>query len=168
MNYEIVNLQEKVVEGIAARTNNHEPDMGAIIGGLWHQFYADGIYERIQDKTDGKAIGLYTDYAGDVDDDYTVMVCYAVEHQPEHPQYETRRIPAGPYAKFVIQCDMRTSSEEISKAWQEIWKMDLPRAYLCDFEEYQNDDMEHAEIHFYIGLKNALPEQKPKRGRKKE
>ena len=58
MNYEIVNLQEKVVEGIAARTNNHAPDMGAVIGGLWHQFYADGIYERIQNKTDGKAIGF--------------------------------------------------------------------------------------------------------------
>lgn len=153
MNYEIVNLQEKIVAGIAARTNNHAPDMGAVIGGLWHRFYQDGIYENIPDKIDGKAIGLYTDYAGDADDDYTVMVCYAVEHQPEHSRYDIRRIPAGPYAKFVVQCDMRTSSEAIAKAWQKIWAMELPRTYLCDFEEYQNDDMEHAEIHFYIGLK---------------
>ena len=32
MNYEIVNLQEKVVVGIVARTNNHAPDVGAVIG----------------------------------------------------------------------------------------------------------------------------------------
>lgn len=50
MNYEIVNLQEKIVAGIAARTNNHAPDMGAVIGGLWHRFYQDGIYENIPRK----------------------------------------------------------------------------------------------------------------------
>ena len=35
---------------------------------------------------------------------------------------------------------------------QEIWSMQLTRNFQCDFEEYQNDDCEHAEIHLYIGL----------------
>ena len=32
--------------------------------------------------------------------------------------------------------------------------MDLPRAFVCDFEEYQDDSMENAEIHIYVGLKD--------------
>lgn len=42
--------------------------------------------------------------------------------------------------------------EAVAKCWQEIWQMDLKRSFVCDFEEYQNDCMEDAEIHIYIGL----------------
>ena len=41
----------------------------------------------------------------------------------------------------------------VAEAWQKIWQLDLPRFFECDFEEYQNGDMENAEIHIYIGLK---------------
>lgn len=159
MDYEIVNLEEKTVEGISARTNNHATDMGMVIGGLWKSFYQKGIYENIRDKADCKAIGLYTEYAGGVDDDYTIMVCCAVDEKAgsrngeRTEKYEVRKIPAGRYARFKIVCDMRTSSAAVSAAWQEIWETDLPRTYICDFEEYQNEDMEHAEVHIYIGLK---------------
>lgn len=40
MNYEIVNLEEKIVAGFSARTNNASPDMGKIIGGLWQKLYS--------------------------------------------------------------------------------------------------------------------------------
>ena len=95
----------------------------------------------------------YTDYAGDADDDYTAVVCCAVKQKPEDPGYEIRRIPAGLYAKFVITCGMYEAVEKTARAWQEIWKMDLPRAYVCDFEEYQDNNQEYTEIHLYIGLK---------------
>ena len=38
MEYEIVNLEEKIAVGLSARTSNASPDMGAVIGGLWNQF----------------------------------------------------------------------------------------------------------------------------------
>ncbi|MDE6365866.1 MAG: GyrI-like domain-containing protein [Lachnospiraceae bacterium] len=60
-------------------------------------------------------------------------------------------MPAGRYAKFVVHGDM---VQAVAAAWQEIWKLDLPRTFQCDFEEYQNDSMDQAEIHIYIGLKN--------------
>ena len=47
MNYEIVQLEEKKAVGIKARTNNTSPDMGAVIGGLWGNFYSQGYYEAI-------------------------------------------------------------------------------------------------------------------------
>jgi len=43
--------------------------------------------------------------------------------------------------------------QAVAMAWQEIWQMDLPRTFQCDFEEYQDDSMDNAEIHIYVGLK---------------
>ena len=74
MNYEIVTLEEKIAVGLSARTNNLSPDMGNVIGGLWNQFYNEGVYASIPDKANEKALGIYTDYAGDERADYTVVV----------------------------------------------------------------------------------------------
>ena len=73
MNYEIVTLEEKIAVGVSARTNNLSPDMGAVIGGLWNRLYHEGIYESIPGKVNEKALGIYTDYAGDATADYTVL-----------------------------------------------------------------------------------------------
>jgi predicted transcriptional regulator YdeE len=40
----------------------------------------------------------------------------------------------------------------VADFWIELWQMDLNRSFQCDFEEYQNCDMENAEIHIYISL----------------
>ena len=38
MVYEIVTLEEKMITGISVRTNNSDPNMGAMIGELWNRF----------------------------------------------------------------------------------------------------------------------------------
>lgn len=149
MNYEIVTLKEKIAVGLSARTNNLSPDMGAVIGGLWNRFYNDGIYASIPGKADEKALGIYTEYEGDETADYTVMVACETMAEPQTGNYAVCRIPAGRYAKFVIHGDM---VQAVGATWQEIWQMDLPRTFQCDFEEYQNDCMDNAEIHIYVGL----------------
>lgn len=151
MNYEIVTLEEKIVAGIAARTNNMSPDMGQVIGGLWDRFFNENVYEGIPHKVNKKALGIYTDYAADDKGDYTIMTACEISEAPKGMKdFTVRKIPAGEYAKFVIKGDME---EAVSNCWQAIWEMDLPRTFLYDFEEYQNDDMEEAEIHIYVGLK---------------
>lgn len=151
MNYEIVELNEMTVAGISARTNNNSPEMHAVIGGLWNDFYGKGIYEAIPDKVSGKAIEIYTDYDNDENADYTVMVACETENKEALPEGMHRRvIPAGRYAKFVVRGNMVTACMEF---WQELWSMDLPRSFVCDFEEYQNSDQDNCEIHMYIGLK---------------
>lgn len=151
MNYEIITLKEKIVAGIGDRTNNMSPDMSRIIGGLWNRFYGEGIYMEIPHKTSEKALGIYTDYAGDEKDDYTVMAAYEVNERPENTEHlMVKTIPAGRYARFVVTGNMQKA---VAEFWEELWKMDLPRAFTCDFEEYQNGDMEHCEIHIYIGLR---------------
>lgn len=152
MNYEIVTLSEKIVVGISARTNNLSPDMGAAIGGLWNRFYNEGIYASIPGKVNDKALGIYTDFEGNEKSDYTAMVACETSAEPEgeeFAEYDIRRIPAGRYARFVVHGDM---VQAVASAWKEIWQMNLPRTFQCDFEEYQDDNMEHAEIHIYVGL----------------
>lgn len=153
MKYEIVTLEEKIAVGISARTNNLSPDMGAVIGGLWNRFYNEGVYASIPEKANGKALGIYTDFTADEKADYTTVVACETTAEPQGEEfagYTVCRIPAGRYAKFVVHGDM---VQAVASAWQEIWQMNLPRAFRCDFEEYQDDCMEQAEIHIYVGLR---------------
>ena len=57
MNYETVNLTEKIMVGISARTNNSSPDMGEVIGGLWRKFYSEDMYTKIENKANQRACG---------------------------------------------------------------------------------------------------------------
>ncbi|MDD6771388.1 GyrI-like domain-containing protein, partial [Inconstantimicrobium porci] len=56
----------------------------------------------------------------------------------------------GKYAKFVVRGHMQKAVQQF---WQELWKMKLDRKYTADFEEYQDDCIDNAEIHIYIALK---------------
>ena len=149
MNYEIVTLEEKLIVGISARTSSNDPNMGTVIGQLWNRFFCEGIYASIPQKANEKALGLYTDYATDETGEYTAAVACEVLSDPKSDTLMTRKIPAGRYAKFVVKGDM---IKAVANAWQEIWKLDLPRKFDCDFEEYQDDSMDNAEIHIYISL----------------
>jgi predicted transcriptional regulator YdeE len=150
MEYEIVELEEKTVTGITARTNNAAPDMPAVIGGLWEQFFTPGIYGTITGRKNPFTLGIYTDYAGTEKDDYTVIVgCEVNADTTASAPLIQRKLPAGKYARFSVTGNVHTA---VAEFWQKLWAMDLPRAFTCDFEEYRNDDMEHSEIFIYIRL----------------
>ena len=152
MNYEIVELKEKIVEGIGVRTNNQNGKSIGDIGGVWQRFFTDGEYAKIENKVNNKTIGLYTDYDGDYTCDYYFLAGSEVKEKSNDMENRVYKvIPGGKYAKFVIIGDVQKS---VGEAWQEIWNMDLDRKYTCDFEEYQNntEDMQKQEIHIYIAL----------------
>lgn len=150
MNYEIVNLNEKIVAGYCDKTSNCSPDMGQVIGELWRKFYSDEGYFDIPHKTSEKALGIYTDYKSDEKSEYTVMVACEVENTDIPDKFAVRKIPAGKYAKFIVRGNTITAVREF---WEKLWKMNLERSFIYDFEEYQNSDFENAEIHIYISIK---------------
>lgn len=145
MNYEIVNLEEKIVVGVSATTGNSDPNMGKIIGGLWEELYQGGVDSWIKNKVNEYAIGLYSDYK---DGKYLVTAGNEVS-KVENEELTVKRIPAGKYAKFSIEGHMERA---VVEAWDKIWKMDLDRNYKADFEEYLNADFENAKIDIYISL----------------
>lgn len=147
MNYEIVNLDEKIIVGISAITSNSDPKMGKIIDELWQKLYQDGIYNAIKNKVNEHFIGLYSDY---LDDKYCVTVGSEVS-KLENNELTLKIIPAGKYAKFSVHGPL---PQIVGEAWSEIWKMDLDRSYTGDFEEYLNGDAENAEVDIYIALRS--------------
>lgn len=156
MNYEIVTLQEKNVAVLTARTNNSSPEMGNIIGGLWQKFYSAEIFPKLTNRTNAYALGMYTEYSSDENGDYTAAVGCEVTGKPSLPsEMKIIKIPAGKYAEFSITGEMDTNEQlaSLQGLWQELWGMDLDRAYVCDFEEYRSADPKFADIHVYIGLK---------------
>lgn len=154
MKYEIVELEEKVVQGIRIRTTNQDGKAVQDIGETWQRLFIDGIYNNIQNKANNKTIGLYTEYEDDYTKPYTFIAGIEVNQKKEsHQEIEIKVIPKGKYAKFVIIGDVQNS---VGEAWQKIWNMDLKRKYTCDFEEYQNnsEDMQKQEIHIYIAIED--------------
>lgn len=153
MQYEIVNLTEKVVAGFSAITNNTSPEMSSVIGGLWQKLYSKNGCEGLTNRVNDKAVGIYTNYAGNHLDDYTVIAACEVKNLENIPDnMEIHKIPEGKYAKFIVRGNMITA---VSEFWQKLWNLNLDRSFICDFEEYQNADLENAEIHIYIGLKKG-------------
>ena len=152
MKYEIIELEQKVITGIRIKTTNQDGRAMQDIGITWQRLFADGIYNKIPNKVNGKTIGLYTEYEGDYTKPYTFIAGAEVSKEVQiGEEIESIIIPKGKYAKFVIKGDVQNS---VGQAWQEIWNMDLKRKYTCDFEEYQNnsEDMQKQEIHIYIAL----------------
>ncbi len=152
MKYEIVELEEKIITGIRIKTTNQDGKAMQDIGITWQKLFANGIYEKIPNKVNGKTIGLYTEYEGDYTKPYTFIAGAEVSQEIQmSEEIESIMIPKGKYAKFIITGDVQNS---VGKVWQEIWNMELKRKYTCDFEEYQNnsEDMLKQEIHIYIAL----------------
>lgn len=146
MNYEIVNLKEKVIVGVSVATSNEDPKMTEKIGKLWVGLYQGGVNAKIRNKVNEYAIGLYSDYS---ENGYIVTAGNEVA-KSENDEFVTKVIPAGRYAKFSVHGDMEKA---VAQAWGEIWNMDLDRSFTGDFEEYLNSDFENADIDIYIALK---------------
>lgn len=154
MEFEIVELEEKIVEGISIKTTNKDGQSIQDIAKLWQKFFMDGVYNKIENKVNNKTIGLYTDYEGDYTKPYKFAVCTEVSKKSNNIEERLiKTIPKGKYAKFVINGDVQKA---VGEAWSKIWNMNLNRKYTCDFEEYQNntEDMQNQEIHIYISIKD--------------
>lgn len=150
MNYEIVNLEEKTIVGITARTRNSDANMGQVIGGLWGSFFGEGVYSSIENKVNTYTVGLYSDYESDVNSEYSITVGCEVMSAANQPQNTAvKTIKKGKYAKFTVHGHMQKA---VAEFWQKLWAMDLDRTYQSDFEEYINADEDNAEINIYISL----------------
>ena len=149
MDYEIVKLEEKIlVSSNPVRLSNSDNDLSKKIELVWHNFSEK--CGQIENKITGKPICTYSNYESDEKGKYDISIGYEVrKNSPIRNGWIRKIVPAGNYAKFIIRGNM---VKEISSFWRNIWKMNLPRKFDCDFEECQNMDMLNAEVHVYISL----------------
>lgn len=152
MNYEVVKMEERTFAGVTAVTNNSAPDMSEKIGGLWQKLYS-GIAQKMNDRVNAKAAGLYCDYQQN--GDYTVLagcqIAASGKAEAEKAGLTVKTVPAGNFAKFVIHGDVQ---QAVAESWGEIWNTPLERTFAGDYEEYQEDcDGKSGTIHIYIAIK---------------
>lgn len=146
--YQIVELPEKRIIGLCAQTGNNDPKMQEIIGGLWKQLFEPELFMGFEKKTDGKSIGLYSDYC---EDRYDITVGFEVASGEPGKGLTEKRIPGGKYAEFVVPGG---GIEQVGKLWSEIWQLPLERTYTGDFEEYiQVSEGKFGEIRIYVAIK---------------
>lgn len=149
MEYKVIELEEKLVSGIKVRINNFSENIYEVIGGLWEKFYSE-TYNKIENKVNGRSLGIYTEYENDEKGDYTMMTACEISSSDKNNDIIIKKIPAGKYAVFTIRGDVRT---EVGKFWEQLWKMKLDRTFICDYEEYCEGTMEDCLINIYIGIK---------------
>lgn len=147
MNYEIVNLEEKIVVGITARTGNNDPECQKVIGGLWQDFMGKGIWDSMKNKANEYCIGLYSDYDFS---NMTYEVTIGAEVTKADSELKVKKIPGGRFALFKIKGDV---VKDVAEAWEKIWTMPLERSFTGDFEEYISNENGIAEINIYVALR---------------
>lgn len=149
LNYEIVNLNEKILASLKpTRLKNSDPEISQKIEFVWHNFMEK--YSDIKNKVTGRPIATYSNYESDEKGTYDCSVGCEVTNRSEVLEgLELKIIPQGKYAKFIVKGPMVTA---VSEFWQNLWKIDLPRKFECDFEECQNMDMLNAEVHIFISI----------------
>lgn len=148
MDYKVVELKEKKILGVSARTGNGKPDMQQVIGGLWNDYYGNGVCQSIESKVSEHAFGIYSDYENDT---YKVTVGAEVKEFPEDLRNLSQLIiPAGKYACFHVFGDQ---VKAVSEAWNEIWGTKLERTFTGDFEEYVSFDGVNAAVDIYVAVK---------------
>ena len=148
MDYQIVELEDKVVVGITTNTRNSDKDMPQVISDLWHRFYDQSYCSAIKNRKDEKDIGLYSDYKGD---EYSATVCCEVSKAEDLPEGTVKKvIPSGKYAKFIVRGEIM---KVVPEFWTKLWAMNIDRKYTADFEEYQaGSTPENALVHIYISV----------------
>lgn len=147
------------IVGISVRTSNSDiQQLMNDMQGLWGRFMVENIAGIIPHKLDEDIYCVYTEYAGDHTQPYTALLGCKVSHvdlTPEKMQAAglvAKSFTGGNYNKYVAQGNLMEGA--VFAKWQEIWAMDLKRAYSADFEVYgaNAQNITDAEVEIFIGV----------------
>jgi predicted transcriptional regulator YdeE len=147
------------VIGIETRTNNaKEATANGEIPKLWQRLLAEGILSKVPGKIHQGVVVVYTNYASDLNGDYTYILGAKVTPGTKAPEgMVTVNVPSGYYVMFVSA--RGPAPKVVPEAWKQIWNYfqqpgNPPRAYQSDFEAYEDmSDPNNVETQIEIGVK---------------
>lgn len=142
------------VVGISIRTTNENGQAMQDIPKLWQQFMSDNLKDKVTNRLEDSTYAVYTDYESDHTKPYTMILGYKVSDIDNVPLgFVGKKIEAANYQKYVAKGDLTKNA--VVDEWMKIWKSDIKRTYMSDFEVYgqkaQNPTSGEAEI--YINVK---------------
>ncbi|WP_379090315.1 GyrI-like domain-containing protein [Pedobacter sp. UC225_65] len=146
-------IQKFNVIGIAVRTSNENEQAATDIPALWEKFMAEGIAEKIPNKTDHSLYCIYTDYEKDHTKPYTTILGCKVENLDIIPDGMVgKTFETATYKKYVAKGNVLQGL--VYNEWIKIWNAGLPRTFTADFEVYgeKAQNPEDAEVDIYIAV----------------
>ncbi len=154
MKYAVRTLPAINVIGIALRTSNSDP--ASAIQNHWKRFFEANILRKIPNKADATIYSVYTNYAGDYTQPYTMVIGAKVTTIATVPEgMVSITIPAQQYALITAKGEMPNA---LVTAWQSIWTSDIKRNYKADFELYtpKFNNGQNSELDIYVGIQKPL------------
>lgn len=150
-----VNIESFQVIGIKVRTTNENGRAGKDIVALWNTFMSEGVLNKIPAKLSTAIYSIYTNYESDYTKPYDTLLGCKVSSLDNIPEGMVgQSFARGTYANFTAQGDL--SKGIVYAKWVEIWKTDLDRLYIADFEIYDEKTQNplDAAVSIYVGVKN--------------
>lgn len=147
-------IEKFYVIGISVRTTNEGGQAAKDIPQLWDRFVSEDIESKIPNKASTDLYGIYTEYEGDFTQPYTTIVGYKVNSLDNVPDgLIGLTIETANYEKFTAKGKL--SDDIVFNKWTEIWKSNLDRAYVTDFEVYgeKSCEMDNTEVDIFIAVK---------------
>lgn len=138
---------------VRTRTVDETDAASARIPRLWQRFYEDAIAQQIPARQDeAVAYGVYFDYAGDRHSDYSVLAGCAVEVSARR---DGLHAVSAPHAEYLVFSANGPIPQAIVATWNRIWDYfdgtpPYRRAYTVDFERYDLNNVERAEIYIAV------------------
>ncbi len=149
-----VKIEPFKVIGITVRTTNENEQASKDIADLWQKFMSENLLSHIPNKMDDTIYSIYTDYEGDHTKPYTTVLGCKVENLDAIPKGMVgHAFDGGTYVKTSAKGDLMKGL--IVNHWSDIFKMDLNRDFMADFEVFgeKAQNPSDAEVDFYVGVK---------------
>src|SRR5262249_7638999 len=134
------------IVGVPLRTTSQQELERPRLGELWAHFMQKNLLSIIPHPAEpGTAYSAYVDYESDFRGAYSAVVGARVTQvEAIPPGMLARDINPGRYAVFEA-----ADPGEVVATWVRIWRMDLNRAYLTDFERHRP-----GKIDIFVGLRD--------------
>lgn len=151
---ELVKKESFKVIGIKVRTTNENGQSAIDIPKLWNKFMSENIADKIPNKTASSILSIYTNYEKDHTKPYDTIIGCMVSTLDEVPYGMIgQAFKNGNYNKFISKGNL--TEGVIYEAWTSIWKKDLDRTYIADFEVYGDKAKNpmNAEVDIFVAIK---------------
>ncbi|MES1181934.1 MAG: GyrI-like domain-containing protein [Flavobacterium sp.] len=141
--------------GLALKTKTFNANNQSAIdcGSLWQQFEKGNYADKIPGKLDNAIIAVYYNYEGDHTKPFSYFIGCRVAPGSAVPEgMDSLTIERATYQQIIAQGKM---PDCVANAWREIWLSDIKRAYIADFEVYdeRSHDWGNAVVDIFIGVK---------------
>lgn len=154
MNPTLKKIEPFRVAGISVRTANKDeasPQTGKL-GALWGRFFQEGIAGQVANQVpDSATYGVYSDYASDVNGEYSVTAGLQIDASAIRGDDFTQvDIAGGEYLVFEGKGPL---PQVVIDTWKNVWDYfseasEFKRAYTTDFELFKG--MDEVAIHISV------------------